>query len=191
MNTFKTIEEAREHAKNDGEVTHIIEIEPGVEGINPYMCARAGADAYRKLIDLSPIPEIKRVIGEVVDFESERIAEKEARIKANVPGFDELRNNINDWESYYESCSRRAKSEKIDGVNPPERPEVKVREIAKKYPVAAAYMKADEWSLSSHGIKSGAGDEAKSRIENGEDYEKVIAEMEKEWIGFADGNGGL
>ncbi len=188
MNTFETIEEAREHSKNDGEVTHIIEIEPGVEGIHSYLCARAGADAFRKLIDLRPMPEIKRVIGDVVDFASERIAEKEARIKANVPGFDELRTIINDWDFYYESCSLKAKSEKIDGVNPPERPDFKIREIAKKYPVAAAYMKADEWSLSSHGVKSAVGDEAKSRIENGENYEIVISEMEKEWVGFADGN---
>ncbi len=188
MNSFKTIEDAREHAKNDSGVTHIIEIEPGEEGINPYLCARAGADAFRKLINLRPMPEIKRVIGDVVDFASELVAEKEARIKANVPGFDELRNIINDWDSYYESCSRMAKSEKIDGVNPTERPEVKITEIAKRYPVAAAYMKADEWSLSSHSVKSAVGDEAKSRIENGEDHEIVIAEMEKEWVGYADTN---
>ena len=38
-----------------------------------------------------------------------------------------------------------AKSERIAGVNPPERPKVKIKEVAEKYPVAAAYMKADEW----------------------------------------------
>jgi len=191
MNSFKTIEDAREHAQNNSEITHIIEIEPGVEGINPYLCVRAGADAIQKLLDLSPNPEIKRVIGGVVDFESERIAEKNAKIKANVPGFDELRSIMNEWESYYESCSRTTKSEEIDGVNPPKRPEAKITEIAKKYPVAAAYMKADDWRLSSHSVKSAIGDEAKSRIENGENYKIVIAEMEKEWVEYADASGGL
>ncbi len=188
MNSFKTIEEGRAHAENNSDVTHIIEIEPAAEGVNPYLSARFSADGLQKILERRPMPEIKRVVGDVVDLASERTSEKEAGIKTNVPGLDELRSIINDWESYYESSSRMSKGEKTDSAKPPKKPEVKIKEIARKYPVATAYMKADEWSLSSHGIKSGAGDEAKRRIENGENYEKVIDEMEKEWVGFADSN---
>jgi len=71
METYKTIAEAREHAKIKGISTHILEIEPGMIGINPYLCTKCNAEIMRKALKHNPMPEIKRVIGVAVNLEKE------------------------------------------------------------------------------------------------------------------------
>lgn len=181
MESFKTIKEAREHAKIKNVATHIIEIEPGKEGINPFICAKGSAETLQKMLNRKPMVEIKRVVGNAVDLAKEEYEEKENKKHKNIPGLVELEKIIMDWDYYQEGCSRMMEDEMNDGVNPPKRPSIEVAEIAKRYPIAAAYIKADNWSMASHYVKSAAGDKAKIAIENGEDYKIVIAEMEKIW----------
>lgn len=50
-----------------------------------------------------------------------------------------------------------------------------------RYPMAAAYRKAQSWERASNYAKSAAGRRACQRILAGEDYAVVISEMEAEW----------
>lgn len=50
-----------------------------------------------------------------------------------------------------------------------------------QYPIAAAYIHAENFELASHFEKSGAGTRAKKRLLEGENHKTVIDEMEKEW----------
>ena len=43
MNSYKTIEEARKVAKDNDSIVTIIEIEPGMEGVNPYICIKCSS----------------------------------------------------------------------------------------------------------------------------------------------------
>lgn len=186
MDSQKTIAEAREHAKIKNVATHIIEIEPGMPGIEKYICAKCNAAAVRKALSHKPMAEIKRVVGDAVDLAAERFAARQTKIETNIPGLDELRSIIADWDEYQGGFNRMMEDEMNDGVNPPQRPTVEVAEIARQYPIAAAYIKAENWDNASHYRKSGAGSRAKTKIENGEDYQTVIAEMEKEWSDHCD-----
>ena len=181
MNTFKTIEEAREHARGIENIVCIAEIEPGQPDINPYVCLKCSIDSIRQMLANKPMPEIKGVIREAANLADERAAAKNAKIKANIPGLDELQACVNDWDNYHEGFNQMMEDEDNDGVNPPKRPAKEVAGVAAQYPIASAYVKADNWSLASHYAKSGAGDRAKEKIINGEDYKSVIADMEKEW----------
>jgi hypothetical protein len=54
------------------------------------------------------------------------------------------------------------------------------------YPVANAYLTAESWSCAAHHVKSSAGRKAKERIRNGEDYIKVLEEMEAEFKAYCE-----
>lgn len=65
------------------------------------------------------------------------------------------------------------------GVRP--RPEYNLDEMYKKYPVAAAYLKAEKEEYSSNYTFSAIGKKAKDAIiENPQNYKEIIAKMEKE-----------
>ena len=53
--------------------------------------------------------------------------------------------------------------------------------VCTKFPAAAAWGKAYSWSMARNCAKAAAGRRAMERIEAGESYEAVIAEMTKEW----------
>jgi len=82
MNTFETEKQAREYAAANPAAAYIVEIEHRDRG-RCLVCAKVHADQLRTV----DIPEITEVIRDVVDLR----AEAEARLKANVPGLDELR----------------------------------------------------------------------------------------------------
>lgn len=56
----------------------------------------------------------------------------------------------------------------------------KVLALRKKYPKTVAYLKAKKWSESISSRQALFGARATERILNGEDYEQVIAEMERD-----------
>lgn len=58
-------------------------------------------------------------------------------------------------------------------------------EAARKYPLAAAYAKAESYSFSSNDMKSAAGNRAMRSIESGEDPILAIEKMEQEWSAAA------
>ena len=181
MNTFETVEKAREYASSRPDVTHIVEIEPGQAGINPFVCLKCPAKTLASALAKKPMREIKRVIGDVADLQAEARAAREERIKANIPGLEELRASYDDIDRYSREFNRMMADEMNDGARPPKPPRKDQAELTEKYPVAAAYLKAESWSMASHYAKSSAGSRAMKRIENGEDSRLAIAAMESEW----------
>ncbi|MBW1723138.1 MAG: hypothetical protein JRJ78_13915 [Deltaproteobacteria bacterium] len=170
MNTFETEKQAREYAANTS-ARYIVEIEHRDRG-RCLVCARVDADQLRRV----EVPEVTRVIRDVVDLR----AEAEARLKANVLGLDELRAAYEDAERERVEYQRMMEDEYNDGARPP-RPAGDPAELAAKYPVAAAYLKAEAWSMASHYAKAAAGRKATESIANGEDYKTALETMEKEW----------
>jgi len=172
MNTFGTEKQAREYAAaNPAAACYIVEIEHRDRG-RCLVCAKVNADRLRKV----EVPEVIRIIRNVADLR----AEAEAKLKANVPGLDELRAA---YEQEYEAFARMMDmmdDEQNDGARPP-KPAANPAELAVKYPVAAAYLKAEAWSMASHYAKAAAGRKAMENIANGEDYKTALATMEKEW----------
>lgn len=59
-------------------------------------------------------------------------------------------------------------------------PNIDVGALKAKYPRAAAYLEAEDYSMSSYYVKAAAGHRAVERILNGEDYETVLKDMEAE-----------
>lgn len=57
----------------------------------------------------------------------------------------------------------------------------KIEALKAQFPRAAAWHKADAYAHSYNVSKAAAGRNARTRIENGEDYQTVIAEMDNEW----------
>lgn len=99
----------------------------------------------------------------------------------NVPGFDILREAINDQTRYCEEFERMMEDGDNDGANSPESAKGNITAIKNQYPVAAAFILAESYELANNYAKSGAGSRAKEKIANGEDYNAAIEEMEKEW----------
>lgn len=118
--------------------------------------------------------ELKRREAEKVALES---AEAE-KIRNNIPGLEELKNIRNSWEIFYD---KRSASIENSGFNYPTEPSMKLSVASSKYPVAAAYLKAQSYADASNFNKYSAGKKAVTAIENGEDYTKVIEEMESNW----------
>jgi len=165
MNTFETEKQAREYAAANPAAAYIVEIEHRDRG-RCLVCAKVDADHLRTV----DIPEITEVIRDVVDLRGEA----KTKLRANVPGLDELRAAYEDAERERVEYQRMMEDEYNDGARDP-------AEVAAKYPVAAAYLKAEDWSMASHYAKAAAGRKAMESIANGEDYKTALATMEKEW----------
>ena len=106
---------------------------------------------------------------------------KKQKLLVAVPGLEELRAAKNADAEYLDAFDHMMDDEYNDGVNPPRKPSVDSAAVARKYPVAAAYLKAESWEYASHHAKVAAGKTAKQRIVAGEDYKIVIDEMESEF----------
>lgn len=57
--------------------------------------------------------------------------------------------------------------------------------VAQEYPLAAAYAKAESYSMAHNDLKSSAGTRAMRAIENGADPLQAVAEMDAEWTAAA------
>lgn len=114
------------------------------------------------------------------EAEIKRIEESAAKQKAweSSIGLDKLKAAIKEQIAYKEAFDKAW--ERGDGKYPA-KPEDRTAEMAAMYPIAAAYHKAENWSLAANYAKANAGHKAMHRIEAGEDHKKVIADMENEW----------
>ena len=163
-----------------------------IKKYNLTLAKRNGEDAIRvgKKVSKATIEEIRKAKPEIIAELKRREAEKKAAYEARqarinaIEGLKELQRAIAAEEAYREALNDMMEDEYNDGARPPKKPEISVKELKEKYPRAAAYLKAESWSMASNYIKAGAGQKAKERIINGEDYRQVIAEMEKEWLDY-------
>ena len=82
MNSFKTIEAARDHARKNPIAQYIVEIEPGAPGVNRYICCSVSGEDLQAALGKKPMAEIKKVVATVVDLGREALEAKAVRDKA-------------------------------------------------------------------------------------------------------------
>ena len=129
--------------------------------------------------------EIMALIKTETEAKERAAAEREAKIAA-IDGLTEIKKAIYDHEKYHRDFERMMDDEFNDGLRPPKKPESDINELMSKYPRAAAYIKAEDYSYSPHYAKSAIGIKALEQIINGENYDKVLADMEKEWSDYCE-----
>lgn len=129
---------------------------------------------------------------DMVEKERDRI-KKEFDI--NVPGLEDLKkakkNYYNEMERHRYEFDKMMYDGNNDGVNPPKSIdrslESKYKELARKYPRAYVYLKADGYTLSNNVDKYSAGEKAMELIKSGgsisdaEDILKNWLPKEKVW----------
>lgn len=123
------------------------------------------------------------VANAALQMQDEMREAREATLRANVPGLDELRSAISEWADY--DCALRRMQDDEYSVVLPSKPTVDVEALRERYPVASAYLKAEAYTYASDDRKVAAGQKAVERLEGGEDHAEVIAEMESEWSAAA------
>ena len=101
-----------------------------------------------------------------------------------IEGLKEIKANKWAIAAWHEEFQRQMESE--DGIlSMPRKPVDRSAELAAKYPRAMAYLKAESVANKRNFELSAIGRKACKRIEAGEDYEKVLADMEQEREDFA------
>lgn len=101
-----------------------------------------------------------------------------ANMKKNVAGLKEIDKAKSDNLTYQQELGKAIER---GGVNLPKPVENKLPKLAKKYPRAYAYSKAEGYANSSNYDKSAIGKKAMAEIRQGGDYKKAIEKMEREW----------
>ena len=109
--------------------------------------------------------------------------EREDKINA-IPGLSEIQAAKDDLERWHDEWERSFDDVGGLGVRP--KPKYDFAEMNAKYPRAAAYLKAESYSLAAHDVKASAGRKALEKIVNGEDYEEALKVMEDEWSAYCD-----
>jgi hypothetical protein len=161
-----------------GDSITLVDLKPALEFLH-----KQGKDPahYRLasgiLIRLTAVSFVESVIAELrAEHEN-----KKASVQANVPGLDQLRKAADDEERYADERNRMMDDEHNDGVRPPRPVAVRYGDLAIQYPIAAAYLKAEDWEYAENYAKAQAGGRAKARIAAGENHQVVLSEMESEW----------
>lgn len=111
------------------------------------------------------------------------------KLETNVPGLDELRKAqdaaYNEDRQYSHQMDRMMDDEQNDGVNPPAPINQSLREIAnnlaKQYPRAAVYLRAEGYTGASNFKKYGAGKDAMEIIATGGSIEDAKAILDN-WM---------
>lgn len=150
------------------------------DGSNLQMPAAVG-----KKLSKTELESIKTAKTEIVtelkarkDAEIKSREDAAARLAANVPGLETLRDARGKWNIYYEA--QRSAIER-GAVRMPKKPAEDISALAEQYPAAAAYLKAEAYECASNYAKAAAGSKAKQAIAEGADYSEALARMEEEW----------
>lgn len=128
---------------------------------------------------------VKKHKAEIIDILLEKEAKEEAAREeyrqklAAIEGLIELQNAMQEWSEYKSAMNRFIERDCIGEA--PEKPKATVSELKEKYPKAAAYVYADNWSYAAHYYKAILGERAKAKILDGEDYTEVILDMKEAW----------
>lgn len=116
------------------------------------------------------------------------IAGIKSELNKNVPGLEALRDARNTESLYHDQFEAMMNDESNDGLIYPKIPVVKSSVVAKEYPIAAAYLKAESWENAAHYVKATVGASARKKIADGLDYIAAIEAMEKEWAEYCTSN---
>lgn len=121
--------------------------------------------------------------------EEARHAQEAAAYQAELDGIEGLRalqEAHRAWEQYDDAFRAAMEDEHNDNPGTLHKPACDIAALNARYPRAAAYLRAESWSLSAHYVKSGAGSRAMKAILLGEPYETAIAAMEAEWSSYCE-----
>lgn len=152
-------------------------VKPGM--LRAYNVKKIKADnAGKKITEAKP--EIMAILTAEKEAKEKEAAERTAKINA-IEGLNEIKVAIAEQERFHDAFN--AAMERGDG-RLPSRPESNIGEMKAKYPRAAAYLKAENYEYSANYAQASAGRKARERIINGEDYEQVLTDMEKEWSDY-------
>ena len=135
------------------------------------------------------VEEVKAHKDEIISYLKEKKDLERRRREAvdSIEGIKEIENFIRQREIYHEKIRSAFESE--DGIiSYPEKPAQTLEELRTKYPKAAAYLLARDYSYFSNYIKAGYGKTAINRIADGEDYNTVIQEMKDSWTEYCKDN---
>lgn len=102
---------------------------------------------------------------------------REALIRENVPGLDELREAIE--HNFRQRDAFNRAMERGDGRLPTINT-IDTDPIKQLFPRAAAYLKAEYAAAKSWDVESGAGRRAMERLIHGDDHTQVMADMDNE-----------
>lgn len=113
--------------------------------------------------------------------EDQMDAERKAKLELQFPGLTELRAAIEDEDRYQREFQKMMEDGDNDGVTPPAPMIANVGELQKKYPRAAAYLRAESYSYAAHDAKSEAGRKAMALLENSGSIEEA-EQILKNWL---------
>lgn len=125
---------------------------------------------------------IKHIKGKEEAKKQEYLAYK-ASVEA-IEGLKEIETAMYSWAEWNKKFRKSFDGEYAVGgmgIESPVYTEDVINSLKAKYPRATAFLKAESWSNASHYYKSRLGEDAKHRIAAGEDYKKVISEIETKW----------
>lgn len=113
-------------------------------------------------------------------------ADEEMRKIEAIDGLREIQNAIFELEEWHRKLEESYETEDspVTDMIRRNRPKHDIPAMKKAHPRAAAYLKAESFSLSENYAKSRAGRKALEKIIDGDDFEKAIAIMEKEWSDY-------
>lgn len=132
----------------------------------------------QKAIKDGMVDALKAAKPDIMAYLQQQKADSEAR-KAKIEaieGLAELRDAIYAMAQYKEKMNKMFDSE--SGVLAIAKPTPTPAEVSAKYPRAAAYIKAENWTYSENYKKSAIGKNALEAIINGGDHEEAIKAME-------------
>ena len=118
----------------------------------------------------------------MTESEKKKLNEELAKI-GEIEGLFEIKDAIAEREKFLKEYNDAV--ENGTGILPTP-PKTDIKALMDKYPRASAYLKAESYIKSANFMKADAGIRARDRIINGEDYEKVISNMESEWKSFCE-----
>ncbi len=120
----------------------------------------------------------------VADRAIQQRAQEAAAIQKNVPGLEELRaaraHDSDQRDQFMRSMERGT------GILRGDPASHTAAEVEKKYPRAAAYLRAEAWSYASNYMKASFGKTAMNEIASGKSYKKAIDDMRKKWRKYTD-----
>ena len=149
---------------------------------------KGGKICVRPLEKLTPavVAEITAAKPEIIAFLTAKKAAadlaretREAKIAA-IPGLDALRSAIGTREGYRHALTEAMGNEENDGVRLPSRPASDPAALATQYPLAALWLRTEDYLCASNYRKLAAGQNAQALILGGE-AEKAQQTLEN-WL---------
>lgn len=132
-------------------------------------------------------PEIKTRFREIWAEERKRYQERQEKISA-IEGLDETRKAQNDLVLWHKEFFTSFDGENaVGGFGVSPKPKYDLKSMYEKYPIAAAYLKAEAQSEKSNYELSGIGKKALEEIVNNPtNYKNILEQMEREIKEFTD-----